>query len=135
MTAMDDYQDIKEMLKPQRAIGASDELRQRILLATAGKRGTGPMAKWLWSGAAAACVTVVLGVTMLLNGKTSTAQSFDNGDCIVYVAGQQLSGEDAQTIAEADVARMEQFMLAVERQRAQEEAKVNQFMQHKTSSR
>ena len=58
--------------------------------------------------------------------------SSDNSDCIVYVAGQKASGDEAQAIAEADVAKMERFMRTVEQQNAAEEEKVNQFMQHKS---
>ena len=46
MTAMDEYQDIRELLKPKRTIGASAHLRQRIGNASVQKRNT--VAKWLW---------------------------------------------------------------------------------------
>ncbi len=132
MTAMDEYQDIKELLKPQRAIGASANLRQRISDATAQKRRTANKTRWHWSAAAAACLALVLGTTLLFNNKVSTTTSTDNSDCIVYVAGQKASGDEAQAIAEADVAKMEHFMRTVEQQNAAEEEKVNQFMQHKS---
>jgi hypothetical protein len=51
------------------------------------------------------------------------------------VEGTEISGEKAKVIAEADVARMEQFMRTVETQRATERAKVEQFMNHKNNSR
>lgn len=122
---MDDYQDIKDLLKPQRTIGASPQLRQRISDASAQKRSAATSTRWQWE--AAACVALVAGITMLFNSKTSA----DN-DCIVYVAGQQVSGEEAHAIAEADVARMEQFMQIVAQQNAAEQEKVKQFMQHKS---
>lgn len=125
---MDEYQDIKELLKPQRPIGASAQLRQRISDASAQKRRVAINTRWRWSAAAAACVALVLGTTLLFNNTPST----DNSDCIVYVAGQKASGNEAQAIAEADVAKMEQFMRTVEQQNAAEEEKVNQFMQHKS---
>ena len=123
---MDDYQDIKELLKPHRTISASAHLRRRVAGALAQKRGNST--RWLWK--AAACATLIVGGAMLLFSKTATTN-----DCIVYVAGQRAGSNEAQAIAEADVARMEQFMLTVSRQRAEEEAKVNQFMQHKPISR
>ncbi len=129
MSEMDEYQDIKELLKPQRSIGASPVLRQRIHAASAQKHNaTGT--RWLWS-AAAACVALIVGAALLFNGKGSIASS-SNSECIVYVAGKKTSGDEAHAIAEADVARMEQFMLTVAQQNAAEQEKVNQFMQHKS---
>lgn len=119
---MDEYQDIKILLKPKRVIGASAQLRQRVSDALGQQPNTANKVKW-WSGAAA-CVALVLGTTLLANT--------DNGDCIVYVAGQKVSSEEAHDIAEADVAKMEQFMRTVAQQNAAEEEKVNQFMQHKS---
>lgn len=120
---MEEYQDIKELLKPQRTIGASTQLRQRVGEALAKKHNTGRKTKWLWSGAAAACVAMILGTITLSN---------DNSDCIVYVAGKQASADEAQAIAEADVAKMELFMHTVAQRNAAEEEKVNQFMHHKS---
>lgn len=128
MTAMDEYQDIRELLKPKRTIGASVHLRQRIGNALAQKRSTGT--KWLWRADAAACVAMIVGVAMLFNSR-SVVTPVGNSDCIVYVAGQKASGNEAQAIAEADVARMEQFIQTVAQQNAAEQEKVNQFMQHK----
>ena len=67
---------------------------------------------------------------MLFNSRSAVTPA-GNNDCIVYVAGQKASGNEAQAIAEADVARMEQFMQTVAQQNAAEQEKVNQFMQHK----
>lgn len=128
MTAMDEYQDIRELLKPKRTIGASAHLRQRIGNASVQKRSTGT--RWLWRAAAAACVALIVGVAMLFS-RRSAVTPVGNSDCIVYVAGQKASGNEAQAIAEADVARMEQFMQTVAQQNAAEQEKVNQFMQHK----
>lgn len=128
MTAMDEYQDIRELLKPKRTIGASAHLRQRIGNALAQKRSTGT--KWLWRAAAAACVAMIVGAAMFFNSRSAITPAGDS-DCIVYVAGQKAGGNEAQAIAEADVARMEQFMQTVAQQNAAEQEKVNQFMQHK----
>lgn len=68
---------------------------------------------------------------MLFNGKGAVATSCGR-ECIVYVAGQKTGGEEALAIAEADVARMEQFMLTVAQHNDAEQEKVNQFMQHKS---
>lgn len=124
---MDEYQDIKELLKPKRTIGASAHLRQRIRNASAQKRS----ARWPWRTAVAACLTLIVGTTMLFNSKSYITPSADNSDCIVYVAGQKASGNEAKAIAEADVAKMEKFMQIVSQQNATEQEKVNQFMQHK----
>ena len=129
MTAMDEYQDIRELLKPKRTIGASAHLRQRIGNASVQKRNTST--KWLWRAAAAACVALIVGVAMLFNSRSAVTPA-GNSDCIVYVAGQKASSDQAHAIAEADVARMEQFMHIVAQQNAAEQEKVNQFMQHKS---
>ena len=126
MTVMDEYQDIREMLKPRRTIVATSELRERIAAATGKRRNA--TGKWLWH--AAAGVAIILGATLLVKHHDTSL----NNECIVYADGKQMSDDAARNIAEADIARMEQFMQTVARQRADEEAKVNQFMQHKTLS-
>ncbi len=125
MTDMDEYQDIKELIKPRRTIGASAQLRQRIGDASVHKRKTAGNTRW-WT--AAACVALMMGATLFF----AITPAADNSDCIVYVAGQKASSDQAHAIAEADVARMEQFMHIVAQQNAAEQEKVNQFMQHKS---
>ncbi|MBP3739447.1 MAG: hypothetical protein J6I72_10430 [Muribaculaceae bacterium] len=125
---MDEYQDIKELLRPSRSIGASQALRQRVRAVSAQKhKGT----IWFRSAATAACIVLMGGAAMLFNGKGAVATSCGR-ECIVYVAGQKTGGEEALAIAEADVARMEQFMLTVAQHNDAEQEKVNQFMQHKS---
>ena len=85
-----------------------------------------------WAFRAAACAAIVLSSfavyhKLWLNHK--------NGDCIVYVAGEKVSYEEAHKIAEADVAKMQQFMQVVNEQQTQEETKVEQFMNHINKSR
>ena len=124
---MDEYQDIKELLKPRRTIGASAQLRQRIGDASARKRKTAGNTRW-WT---AACVALMMGATLFF----AITPAADNSDCIVYVEGQKASSDQAHAIAEADVARMEQFMHTVAQQNAAEQEKVNQFMQHKSQQK
>ena len=57
---MDEYKDIKDLLKPQRQIGASAHLRQRVSKALAQKRNTST--RWMWSGVAAACAAMIVEV-------------------------------------------------------------------------
>ncbi len=128
---MDEYQDIKELLRPRRSIGASPSLRQRVVAVTAqNHRGT----IWLRCAATAACIVLIVGAAMIFNGKESIASS-RGGECVVYVVGHKTGGEEAQAIAEADVARMEQFMRTVAQHNAAEQEKVNQFMQHKSQQK
>ena len=128
MTDMDEYQDIKELLRPRRSIGASLALRQRVRAVSAQKhRGT----IWFRSAAAAACIVLIVGAVMLFSGRGSVASSLGS-ECTVYVAGQKAGSDKAHAIAEADVARMEQFMRTVAQQKTAEQEKVNQFMQHKS---
>lgn len=128
MTDMDEYQDIKELLRPRRSIGASLALRQRVRAVSAQKhKGT----IWFRSAAAAACIVLIVGAAMLFNGKGAVATSCGR-ECVVYVAGQKTSGNEARAMAEADVARMEQFKRTVAQHNDAEQEKVNQFMQHKS---
>lgn len=122
---MDEYQDIKELLRPRRTIGASAQLRQRISKVSAQKSNNAGNTRW-WT--AAACVALIMGATTFF----AITPSANNSECIVYVAGQKASADEALAIAEADVARMEHFMCAVAQQNAAEQEKVNQFMQHKS---
>ena len=83
-----------------------------------------------WGWRVTVCVAILIGSIVFLQNYTT-----NETDCIAYVEGTEVSGEKAKVIAEADVARMEQFMRTVETQRATEQAKVEQFMNHKNNSR
>ena len=83
-----------------------------------------------WGWRVAVCVAILIGSIVFLQNYTT-----NETDCIAYVEGTEVSGEKAKVIAEADVARMEQFMRTVETQRSTEQAKVEQFMNHKNNSR
>ena len=133
MSTMDEYQDIKKLLQPRRAIGASAQLRQRIqAVASVRVEGSHHSSWWLRSGVAAACVALTTGAIMLFNSHSFTAVSTGTSDCMVYVGGQKASDGEAQAIVEADVAKMERFLLTVERLNAAEQEKVEQFMQHQS---
>ena len=126
---MDEYQNIIEQLKPRRLIAASDKLRHRVSeIAVANQRST-VKHQWLWEvGSAAACIAIVMGGILLFRNNTTGS----NNDCVVYAEGKLVVGNSAKTIAEADVAKMEQFMQMVAQQNELEKEKVRQFMQHKT---
>ena len=122
---MDEYQNIKNILRPNRPIVASAELKRRVAEAKAKKHGKQLRHRWLWYGAStAACAAILLGIGV----NRATGES----DCVVYVSGKMVDNDKALSIAEADVARMEQFRQTVEKQKAEEEAKVQRFMSHKT---
>lgn len=87
---------------------------------------------WSWALRVAACAAIVLGAFALFQHININR---DNDNCIVYVAGKKASAEEAYKIAEADVAKMQQFMRVVNEQQAQEEAKVEEFMNHINQSR
>ena len=80
-----------------------------------------------WAMRVAACVAIVLGTVAFIH---QIGHKAVNDDCIVYVAGERASDKVAQEIAEADVAKMQQFMQVVNEQKASEQAKVEQFMNH-----
>lgn len=75
----------------------------------------------------AACAAIMLGVVAVFRYSSLNAES---EYCIVYVAGERASDKVAHEIAEADVAKMQQFMQVVNEQNAAEQAKVEQFMNH-----
>ena len=88
-----------------------------------------------WSMSAAACMAIALGTFTLLHHFNNTNKSLNNDYCIVYISGKRADNEEAHKIAEADVAKMQQFMQTVNEQRAQEEAKVEQFMNYLNQSK
>lgn len=92
------------------------------------------ISNWVWAMRVAACVAIILGTITLYSHFNSNRNS-DNNYCIVYVSGKKASDEDAQRIAEADVAKMQQFMQTINEKKSQEEAKVEQFMNHINQSR
>ena len=76
---------------------------------------------FLWGWRVAACIAILIGSIALLQNHMA-----NETDCIVYVEGTKISGEKA---------KMEQFIQTVEAQRATEQAKVEQFMNHKKMPR
>ena len=80
-----------------------------------------------WTMRAAACVAIMLGCVAVFRHSCINAES---ECCVVYVAGKRASDNVAHEIAEADVAKMQQFMQVVNEQNAAEQAKVEQFMNH-----
>lgn len=84
---------------------------------------------WKWVPSVAACAALVLGIATIYYANQS------NDNCIVYVSGEKASDDIARRIAEADVAKMRQFMLVVDEQKATEAAKVEQFMNHINQSK
>ena len=132
---MEEYNDIKDLLKPKRTIKATPDLRQRVHAATAmsghNKKSLSP---WFRS-IAAACAVLVLGITFIFVGEMTVSQPADNTDCIVFVSGQRVSADNARAVAEADVARMHHFITTVAMQNAAEEEKVNKFLQHKNHTK
>ncbi len=77
-----------------------------------------------WDLCTAACIAILLGCVTFLRNSHIT----DDAECIVFVEGHQVNSEQALKIAEADVAKMEQFMQTVAIQRSAEEAKVKHFI-------
>lgn len=80
---------------------------------------------WTWALRAAACVAIALSTIAISHNIEQ-----QRGDCIVYVEGEKVDTDLAHKIAEADIAKMQQFMRIVNEQNAQEEAKVKQFINH-----
>ena len=87
---------------------------------------------WLRAMRVAACVAMMLGFIAVFRHSGLHAEK---DCCLVYVAGERASDKVAHDIAEADVAKMQQFMLVVNEQKASEQAKVEQFMNHINQSK
>lgn len=87
---------------------------------------------WGWVFRVAACAAIALSFFAVYH---KLCHNIQNNNCIVYVAGEKVSYEEAHRIAEADVAKMQQYMKIVNEHQAQEEAKVEQFMNQINQSR
>ena len=87
---------------------------------------------WTWALRVAACAAIALGAFALF--QHININKYDS-NCIVYDAGKRASVDEAHKIAEADVAKMHQFMQVINEQQTQEETKVEQFMNHINQSR
>lgn len=88
-----------------------------------------------WALRVAACVAIILGTFAIYIYHHNSIMNNCDDNCIVYVAGKRASADEAHKIAEADVARMQQFMQTVNEQQAHEEAKVEQFINHINQSK
>ena len=87
---------------------------------------------WSWAFRAAASVAIVLSAFTIYHNIKSNHQ---NDNCIVYVAGEKVSSEKAHNLAEADVLKMQEFIQTVNELNAQEESKVEKFMNQINPSR
>ena len=87
---------------------------------------------WVWIMRLTASVTILLGTFAVFRQINFNVV---NDDCIVYVSGERASDKVAHEIAEADVAKMRNFLHVVSEQKATEEAKVEQFINHINQSK
>lgn len=87
---------------------------------------------WSWAFRAAASVAIALSAFTIYNNIKFNHQ---NDNCIVYVAGEKVSSEKAHNLAEADVLKMQEFIQTVNELNAQEESKVEKFMNQINPSR
>ena len=83
----------------------------------------------------AACVAIILGGIAFYRNNTRNHSNVCSNDCIVYIAGKKANKDDARKIAEADVAKMRQFLQVVDEQKAKEKAKVEHFLNHINQSK
>ena len=87
---------------------------------------------WVWVMRLTASVTILLGTFAVFRQINFNVV---NDDCIVYVSGERASDKVAHEIAEADVVKMRHFLQVVYEQKATEEAKVEQFINHINQSK
>ena len=62
-------------------------------------------------------------------------QSTGDSHYVAYVKGKQVDEKTARKIAETEAAKVEEFMQAIERQKAAEQNKVKQFFNNQNSKR
>lgn len=65
---MDDYKDIKELLRPRRDIKASDELRRKVGKALERDRRNRIARKWLYGGISLTAVAALLLLVIVPSG-------------------------------------------------------------------
>ena len=68
---MDDYKEIRELLKPRRDIQASDELRLKIIRAVEGKSRKQVVRKWVFGGISLSAVAAVLLLVLVPSGMSA----------------------------------------------------------------
>ncbi len=68
---MDDYKEIKELLKPRRDIKASDELRLKVIRAVERKNRKQAVRKWVFGGISLSAVAAVLLLVSLPSGMSA----------------------------------------------------------------
>ena len=84
--------------------------------------------RWLYG--VACCIVIVTGCYYAFGNLRMQADY----ECIAYISGEKITGQVAEDIVRADIARMQDFIRTVDAKMASEEDKVNQFMNHNTTS-
>ncbi len=74
---MDEYNDIRAFLKPQRDIKASSQLRSRVENAIVSRRRSHGKLSWLWGSLSAAAVAAAIACLILIPGGASANSSHD----------------------------------------------------------
>lgn len=68
---MEDYKEIRELLKPRRDIKASDELRRKVRMAIDKKRKTRMLKSWVFGGICLSAVAAVLLLVLIPSGMSA----------------------------------------------------------------
>lgn len=68
---MEDYKEIRELLKPRRDIKASDELRRKVRMAIDKKRKTRMLKSWVFGGISLSAVAAVLLLVLIPSGMSA----------------------------------------------------------------
>lgn len=99
---MDDYKEIKELLKPRREIKASDELRLKVIRAVKRKNRKRVVRNWVFGGISLSAVAAVLLLVFVPSGMSAKE--------ILAEAINALGGtEDIEMIAEVKTRPVENF--------------------------
>lgn len=89
----------------------------------------------IWTLSAAASVAVILTGSVFLSKINEMGTSTGDSHYVAYVKGKQVDEKTARKIAETEAAKVEEFMQAIERQKAAEQNKVKQFFNNQNSKR
>lgn len=99
---MDDFKEIKELLRPRRDIKASDELRLKVIRAVERKKRKDAVRKWVFGGMSLSAVAAVLMLVLMPSGMSATE--------ILAEALKGLGGaEDIEMTVEVRTRPMENF--------------------------
>ena len=83
---MEDYKDIRELLRPRRDIKASAKLREKVRLAIDKDRKNRMLKKWVFGGISLSAVAAVLLLMLIPSGMSAKEILSQAIDCLLYTS-------------------------------------------------